>query len=605
VVGAKVTVEAPELCPRFTLRGFEDVTIAPSPPWLAARLMAAGQRPISNVVDITNYVMLVTGQPLHAFDWDRVEGGSLVVRRAGDGEQVETLDGVLRRLDSDMVVICDDAGPTSIAGIMGGGRSEVSDGTTRVLMEAATWVGANIQRSSTRLGLRSEASARFEKQLSPEAALEAQALATRLMVELCGAKVVPGTIDAGGAPPAGAPIRLRDARLERLLGERIPRERSTDILTALGFGVVDAEDGLDVTVPHFRRNDVTREADLIEEVARIDGLERLPATLPPRRAASGRLTFAQRMRRRAEDALAGAGLHEIAGWSFTAPDLPDRLRLPAGDERRRLVTLRNPLSEDQSAMRTTLLGSLLDAARHNAARGADDVRLFESGAVYLARDDEGDGAGALPEERQRIAALLTGAARPATWREESPVRADVFAAKGVLAALLGALRVEWEVEAFAEPFLHPGRAAAVLAGGERAGWLGELHPAVAEAWDLPSAAAFELDLGIVLAHATEVPRYRDVTSFPEVRQDIAVVVADDVAAARVLAVVRAAGGPELVRAEVFDVFRGESIGEGRVSLALHLAFRAPDRTLTDADAAERREAIVAALAGELGATLRA
>ncbi|MDP9384464.1 MAG: phenylalanine--tRNA ligase subunit beta, partial [Actinomycetota bacterium] len=290
VAGVEVVVEAADLCPRFTARLFEDVTIGPSPAWLKARLMAAGQRPISNVVDITNYVMLETGQPLHAFDFDRVAGGRLVVRRAGAGERMTTLDDVERSLDPDVCLIADDDGPTSIAGLMGGARSEVSGETRRVLMEAATWNGPNLQRSSTRLGLRTEASGRFEKQLAPEQAMWGQTLAAKLMVELCGARLADGTVDVGGAGPEPAVLRLRDARVSGLLGTAVERSESAGVLERLGFGVEEAADGLDVTVPPHRRNDVTREVDVIEEVARLAVLDRLPATLPSRRGASGRLS---------------------------------------------------------------------------------------------------------------------------------------------------------------------------------------------------------------------------------------------------------------------------------------------------------------------------
>ncbi|MBV9464487.1 MAG: phenylalanine--tRNA ligase subunit beta, partial [Solirubrobacterales bacterium] len=370
VHGAAVGVECPDLCPRFTARLFEDVTIAPSPPWLKARLMAAGQCPISNVVDITNYVMLLTGQPLHAFDLDRVAGAALTVRRARDGEEIETLDGQMRTLDSDMVLIEDAEGPTSIAGIMGGARSEVQPDTTRVLMEVANWDGANIHRTSLKLGLRSEASGRFEKQLQPEQAMQAQAVATQLMLELTGARLAPGTIDVGGEGPPARTIRLREARIASLLGAAIPRERCREILTALEFGTADAPDGLDVTVPAFRRGDVTREADLVEEVARMDGLEKLPATLPSRHGAHGQLSARQTMRRRAAGALLAQGLHEVVGWSFAHPELADRLRLPADHPLRSALELENPISTDQSRLRTTLLGSLLDVARRNRARGA-------------------------------------------------------------------------------------------------------------------------------------------------------------------------------------------------------------------------------------------
>jgi phenylalanyl-tRNA synthetase beta chain len=586
-VGAQVVVEARDLCPRFTARAFEDVTVGPSPPWLKARLMAAGQRPINNVVDITNYVMLLTGQPLHAFDLDKVAGRRLVVRRARDGEQIVTLDDQTRVLDCGVCLIADDDGPTSIAGVMGGGRSEVEAETTRVLMEVANWVGANIHATSLRLALRSEASARFEKDLPPEAAMEAQAVATALMLEVTGARLVPGTIDVGPGSQPSPPqvVRLRDARMVGLLGVNVTRMEAALHLQRLGFTTAEQPDGLDVTVPHWRRNDVTREADVIEEVARLHGMEDgLPVTLPRRRGAVGVLTSGQRLRRRAEDVLADRGLLEIVGWSFEAPERDERLRLPAGDPRRRHVVISNPMSADQSVLRTTLLGSLLDVARHNAARGQGAAAgFFESGTVYVATGAK------LPDEHRALGAL---------------VRGDVFAAKGYLEALLRALRVDASFEARAQPFLHPGRSAALTAGGDELGWVGDLHPLVASAWDLDAVAAFEVDLDALVARARTVPAYEDLTSFPELREDIAIVVDAGVPAARVLGVVRDAGGPLLARAEVFDVYRGEQIAPGRTSLAIALTFRARDRTLTDADVAPVRERIVARLAAELGGELR-
>jgi phenylalanyl-tRNA synthetase beta chain len=627
----EVEVRDPDLCPRFTLRRFDDVKIGPSPEWLKARLMAAGQRPINNVVDITNYVMLLTGQPMHAFDADLVAGGRLIVRRARDGETITTLDDVKRELDSGMCLIEDTAGPTSIAGIMGGARSEVSETTTRVLMEAATWIGPNIQRTSTRLALRTEASGRFEKQLQPEQTMEAQIVAGRLMAELAGAKSVGATIDAGGwKPPPRRTVHLRDHAAEELLGAapELPEQRA--ILERLGFAVRTVPGGLDVIVPHWRRGDVSREADVVEEVGRIWGLDKLPITLPSRRGASGRLTPEQRLRRRAEDALVGAGVYEILGWSFTAPDAADRLALPADDPRRRVVHVRNPMSEDQSAMRTTLLPSLLDNVRRNRARGIEDVRLWEAGAVYLARDEAQESNGRLipsvetagilrrpehipglerlPEEQLHLAALMTGRMRPATWGDPEPPAAGFYAAKGVLAAVMDALRVPWTVRAEREPFLHPGRSARVLVGadGHAAGWLGELHPAVAGSWDLEGAAAgFELDLGVVLAEAPLVPDFEDLTTFPAVREDLALVLPRSVSAEALVRTVREAGGRLLRRADVFDVYEGRQVGEGNRSLAVRLEFRAPDRTLTDEEVAGLREKIVAAVRERLGGELRA
>jgi phenylalanyl-tRNA synthetase beta chain len=613
LAGASVRVECPELCPRFTARVFEDVTIAPSPAWLKARLSAAGQRTISNVVDITNYAMLLSGQPLHAFDLERIAGGRLVVRRARAGEQITTLDGQTRALDSEMVLIEDAEGPTSIAGVMGGERSEVTPQTTRVLMEAANWVGPNIHRTSWTLGLRSEASGRFEKGLAPEQCMHAQALATQLMLELCGARLVPGTIDIGTPPPAPASIRLREQRVRAILGVAVARERQAEILRALEFEVRDAPDGLDVQVPPLRRDDVTREIDVIEEVARIDGLERLPATLPARRGAAGRLSHRQRLRRAAEDALVGRGLHEIVGWSFADPLLLDRLRLPEGHPMRRVVVLENPISEEQSIMRPTLLGSLLDAARYNAYRNGPDLALFESGTVYRARE-QGAGGESPAEEHHAIGALLSGALLARSWRSQ-PVQADFFAAKALLEGLLERFHVDWSVEPSAQwPFLHPGRSAAVLArpasaSGEAAreplalGLLGELHPLVTRAWDLERTAVFVIDAGKLAQAAPEVPAFRSFGAFPALRQDIAVTLPDGVALEQVLARVRSAAGSALEDAHVFDVYTGEQVGEGRRSLALALSFRDAERTLTDEDVAPLRERILAALA-ELGGELR-
>ena len=588
---AEVVVECPEECPRFTARVFEQVTVAPSPLWLKERLIVAGQRPINNVVDITNYAMLLTGQPLHAFDLDHVAGGCLTVRRAAEGEQVDTLDGETRTLDSEMVVIADADGPASIAGVKGGARSEVRPDTTRVLLEAATWNGPNIHRTSLSLGLRSEASARFEKGLAPEQCSYAQAVATRLLIECAGAKVMPGTVDIGwdGAPPRV--IRLREARVQEILGLPVSGERQEEILNALDFQTQPADDGLDVTVPALRRMDVTREVDLIEEVARIDGLEKLPATLPARRGAAGLLTHAQRVRRAAEDAMVGRGLHEIAGWSFAGPELLDRLLLPGDHEMRRVVRLENPLSEAQSIMRPTLLGSLLDAARHNVSRNGPDVVIFESGTVYRAGD-----------EHRALGLLLSGSLTHASWRGEHH-EADFFAAKALLGALLNRFHLDWSVQPQTWPFLHPGRSAAVLAGGEMLGFVGEIHPLVAGVWDLPRTAAFAIDLGKLAAAAAPVVSFRPFASVPSLRQDLAVVLPLEVAAGEVLERVREAGGEMLGNVEIFDLYTGPQVGEGRRSLALALSFRGSERTLTDEDVSPAHERIVTAL-GELGGELR-
>lgn len=604
IPGVRITVDVPELNPRFTARAFENVTIGPSPAWLVQRLLAAGQRPRNNVVDITNYVMFLTGQPLHAFDLDRVAGGELTIRAAGDGETLTTLDDVERTLDPDVVLIADADGPTSIAGVMGGERSEVHEGTTRVLMEVATWDGPNINRTMAKLNLRSEAGARYEKGLAPEQTLEAQAVASQLMIALTGATPVGGTIDVGGAGPELQTIRLRDARVVSLLGAPVERATSSRILEALGFGVAEAEDGLDVTVPAFRRRDVTREADLIEEVARLNGFDALPSTVQENRTGfPGRLTPAQRLRRRAEDVLVGRGLHEIAGWSFTEPALLDKLRVPADHRLRRVIELENPMSEAQSILRPTIVGSLLDVAAHNHARGMGDVAIFESGTVYL-RD--ADPAQPLADEHQALAALVTGAAAPDSWRSGAGAGGDLcdfFTAKGLLEAVAQALRVTLTFRACGDwPFLHPGRTAEVLLDGQRVGFVGEVHPSVAAHWDLETrpVGIFAVDLGKVIDAAPEAITYRDLTSYPAVRQDLAVVVPDTVPAADVVALV--AQVADEVR--VFDVYSGEQVGAGRTSIALRVSFRAQDRTLGEEDMTRLRGKLVKRLEKELGGELR-
>ncbi len=601
--GISVTVEDAALCPRFTARIFEDVTVAPSPIWLKARLAAAGQRSISNVVDITNYVMLVSGHPLHAFDLDQIAGGELTVRAARSGETLTTLDGEERVLDSDICLIADADGPTSLGGVMGGSRSEVSEQTKRVLLEAAVWDGANINRTSTRLGLRSEASSRFEKGLSPEGALEAQAMATALMLELTGATLTDGTLDVGGAGSPANVVALRDERISSLLGAPIERERSQQILEALGFTVAASDAGLDVTVPHWRRNDVTREADLIEEVARINGLQSLPATLPLNRSGrAGGLSREQQLIRRAEDVLVGRGLCEIVGWSFTDPQICERLLLPGDHPLRSLVVIENPMSSAQSVMRPSLLPSLLDAAAHNLARGADGCALFESGTVY--RDGPDVGA-LLADEHHGLGATIIGPVRQPTWADTQPQAARIGTAHALVSAVLGQLQIEWQVEDGELPFLHPGRTAMIRSAEGLLGWFGEVHPVVAANWEIEQPiAAFAIDIGRACAEAPQQATFRDPTSFPPLREDLAVIVPSGVSAASVVALITQAGAPLVSRAEVFDVYSGKQIGEGRVSLALHVDYVAADRTLSDEDVAPLRAKIIAALKTELGGELR-
>jgi phenylalanyl-tRNA synthetase beta chain len=611
---ASVTVEVPELCPRFTARVFTDVQIGPSPLWLKARLIAAGMRPINNVVDITNYVMFLTAQPLHAFDLAKVRGGALIVRTAKPGERMTTLDGVERSFDEDAVLVCDREGPSGIAGIMGGQVSEVSDQTTRVLLEVATWNGVNILRTSRKLGLRSDASNRFEKQLHPELALRAQRVASALMVEICGAKLVSGTIDVAAEIPERHQLDLRTEKVESLLGMPIESKLCSEYLERLDFDVSGRGKKLKATVPVDRHYDATREVDLIEEVGRIHGYaDHLPATLPETSGQAGRLTREQQLRRRAEDVMRDLGFDGLVTLSLTDPGMPGRLRLADGDPRAKPIRISNPLSVEHSELRTTLLGSLLDGTRHNFAHGAERVAFFESGRAYLREGSStfdgvlaGSFAGRRPApayEPQRIACLASGELRPEGWGGGA-VESDFFSIKGVLEALATQLGTEVEVEPAEESFLHPGRSGHILLGGKPAGWIGELHPLVCRAWDLEAAAGFELELAALVALSpTGEEQFEDVISYPEVHQDVAVVVPEETPAAAVREAVLAGGGELLRSAEVFDLYRGEQLGEGRKSLALRLSFRAPDRTLTDEEVAPLRESIRQAVAG-IGGSLR-
>ncbi len=615
---ASVTVEVPDLCPRFTARVFRDVKIGPSPLWLRERLAAAGQRPISNVVDITNYVMLLTAQPLHAYDLDKVPGGELIVRTAREGEKMTTLDDVERELDPEAVLVCDRDQPSGIAGLMGGQVSEVEDGTTNVLLEAANWNGPNILGTSRRLSLRSEASARFEKQLHPELTMRAQAVASKLLVELCGATMVPGTVDVAAPAPEPRMLRLRGARVTGILGMEIPQDDQITYLERLGFGArADGED-LEVVVPADRYHDVTREIDLIEEVGRLHGFDRhLPTTLPRVGAGKvGRLNRTQRLRRRAEDELRQmGGFDQIVGWSFNNPGEAARLRIEEPDPRADPILVANPLSDEGAAMRTTLLGSLLDVAARNLSRGAEAVALFEAGAVYLRGTPPESGgplAGNFPgdtpapvTEPHRYGALAVGPLVPRSWRGGGE-KADFFALKGVLEALAASLGCPpLEFEPATEPFLHPGRSAAVSVGGAPLGWLGEIHPLVCRTWDIDAAVGFEIDAAPLLAAATLGEElFEDVTTFPAALRDLAVVVDSDTSAEAVRAAVLAGGGDLLRAAEVFDLYEGTQLGEGKKSLALSLEFRAADRTLTDEEVDAARASIEAELT-KIGGALRA
>ncbi|MBC7248582.1 MAG: phenylalanine--tRNA ligase subunit beta [Actinobacteria bacterium] len=588
-----------DLCSRYVARVIDGIRIGPSPWWLRKRLRAAGIRPINNVVDVTNYVMLELGQPLHAFDYHLVREGHIIVRRSRGGEVLTTLDGVERRLATDDLLICDPSGPVALAGVMGGENSEVRPQTVKVLLESAHFDPAGIMRTSRRHDISSEASYRFERGVDPGGCRLAADRAAFLMRELAGGEVSPGAVDAVARRIAPVRLRMRVERTARLIGISLDEEKALSILRSLELQATPAEEGvLEVEVPTFRR-DLEREIDLVEEVARLYGYERIPSTMPRSASNVGRLTFAQRMRREMARALVGAGMHEAITVSFIPAWWPDLLD---GERRylpRETLRLRNPLSEEASVMRPSLLPGLLEALRFNLNRRVLDVHLFEMGRVFLPRAGE-----KLPHEPMRLACALTGKWTPKQWDREAE-EVDFFTMKGVWELLAGALHLEgWALERKEFPFLHPSRSCAVVCGGE-AGCMGVLHPRLAQRLDLPpQTVVMELEVDTLLRSVKDVPEYREIPRFPAVQMDLAVVVRDEVDSAEVERVIREAGGALLREVRLFDLYRGGQLREGEKSLAYNLVFQALDRTMRDEEAQGLWREIVRSLEERLGARLR-
>ena len=591
-----VSLEDPKGCPRYVARVVDDVSIDRSPLWLSARLLAAGVRPISNVVDVTNYVMLETGQPLHAFDEARIGGGRIVVRRARSGEDLTTLDGVTRSLHTDDLIIADASKPMAIAGVMGGEESEVSATTTTVVLESAYFEPASVAWTSRRHLLRTEASARFERGTDPNGPLYAADRAATLLSEVVGGKVAAEAIDAYPAPIAPLRLTLRPRRTDALLGAPVDPERQASLLRSVEIRTEPRDGLLEVEVPTFRP-DLTREIDLIEEVARLEGYGTLPSTVPS--GPIGGLDDKQQAGRRLRRALAGSGVREAWTNSFGSPRQLDLLGLPDDDPRRNTVKVMNPTTEDEPALRTTLLPNLLGSAAHNLARRAPGVALFEIASVY---EPSGE---TLPNEPVHLAAVFTRVRRPAGWGADAK-EWDFFGAKGVLESVASALRLgTFSFTPVDAPPWHPTRAAAVALDGMRVGELGDLHPDVCARFDVPDGTvAFEVLLDPLLECLPGRPRVGELTRFPSAFIDLAVVVTDGVPAADVEATIRRAGEPELVAVSLFDLYRGDQVPEGRKSLAYALELRSAERTLTDDDARAVRERIVGALQRELQAELR-
>jgi phenylalanyl-tRNA synthetase beta chain len=589
-----VKIEDPIGCRRFTAREIRGVAIGRSPLWVRHRLAKAGVRAISNVVDVTNYVMLELGHPLHAFDADAIAGDRLVVRRASEGESLITLDDVERKLTPEDLIIYDAEGPTSMSGTMGGARSEVSETTVNVLMEAASWDPPTIMYMSRRHGLMSEASGRFERGVDPNLTDMADARAAAMVVELAGGEVLDGVIDEIATPIEPITVDLTLGHVERILGPGFDRAGVGSILQSLGMDVTGS-DPLSVTVPTYRP-DITRPIDLIEEVARIHGYDRFPATLPLGQA--GGLTAEQKRLRTLKGALVGIGLLEAVTLPFvTSEDLAGFGWI----ETDRLLHVANPLREEEGTMRPTLLPGLVESVRFNLSRGAGSVAVFETAKAFTSDASHVDPR--LPYQVDRLAWVLTGHTGPLALGL-APIRADSLVSFSILRHILAVLGHRGlTLERQGAPGFHPGRSAAVLLDGEEIGHVGELTPAASRHFELPERAAIgELDLAPLLA-PVPLAEAASPSSFPHVDFDLSFVVPDELPVADLIAATTLAGEGLFESARVFDVFRGPGVESGRRAVAIRYRLRAPDHTLTNEEVAPVRSAMIAA-AESLGARLR-
>ena len=593
-----VAVEDEELCPFYSARLIRNIKVGPSPLWLQKRVLAGGMRPINNVVDITNFVLLEMGQPLHAFDYERLSGNRIVVRRARANEVITTLDHETRILDPETLVIADAEKPVCIAGVMGGTNTEVVLETNSILLEAAIFQGVSVRRTSRRLGLRSEASARFEKGLDPKGVTRALDRAAQLLVEIAGGEVCKGTITVTNMEPRQQVVTLSPTRCNKLLGAEIPTGDMIRILASLEFEVKERSGLLEAKVPSHRL-DVELEADLIEEVARLYGYDRIVATLPQGSARGGenhRLKIADRIR----DLLAGAGLTEIMTYSFDSPASYEKLLLPEDHQLRQAVTIQNPLTEDWSVLRTSLVPHLLDVLRHNAQRQQSDLQIFEMGSVYIPRrlplDEQ-------PDERLTLGIALMGD-YPREWGF-APRTADFFDLKGLVELIFSRLGLSCNWEAAESAGLHPGRCAAIKLGNTNVGILGEIHPEVADSWELPARAyVAELCLESIIPRVSWQRRVDKLPRYPAVARDLALLAPDTIPAHRILEVIQAAGDDLIQKITLFDVYQGRQIPTGYRSLAYSILYQAEDRTLTDSEVEAVEDRIMARLEKELRITRR-
>ena len=586
---AKVEVRDEELCPRYCARIITDVKIGPSPMWMREYLYGAGIRPINNIVDITNFVMLETGHPMHAFDLSKVKDQTIVVRRANPGETLTTLDGKTHQLDETMLVIADKQNATGLAGIMGGEESEIVDDTASVLFECAAFERANNRVTARKLGIRTESSGRFEKGVCPATAMEALERACMLVNMLECGKVVPGCYDNYPNPKEPVEIEASVSRICRRIGVDVPGEVMEDILNRLYIDTTVAGDTLHCEVPAFRQ-DMEGEADVSEEVLRMYGYDHIPSTLMNATTMAGRQDEKTVFNNRVKDALVGMGLYEILNYSFISPRWLDHLGLDENDPRRNVVKLRNPLGEDTSVMRTTLVPSMLNTVAANLNRNIPGGMLFELSKVFVPAEK----AGELPAEKTALCIAAYGEG------------VDFYTVKNIVTWLLAKFGVQASIAAGGDSYYHPGRKAIMAVGSTRLAALGEIHPDVAEAFDIKGRVIVaEVDLDALRPMEKDFYGIKPLPKFPAVSRDIAVVVDEAVGAGTMMDAIRAAAGKLLEDAKLFDIYRGEKLGAQRKSVAFAITLRAPDRTLTDEEINAAMEKVLKALSEKFGAELRA
>ena len=598
---ASVTIESPELCPRYTARHISGCTLAPSPAWLTNRLRAAGIRSINNIVDVTNYVLLEYGHPLHAFDFKLLAGGRIVVAAAAEGEAFGTLDGQERRLTAADLTIRDAEKGVALAGIMGGGNSEIGEGTTEVLLESAYFDPSAIRRTSKRLGIHTESSHRFERGTDVAGLTRALDRAASLIAELSGGAIAKGMIDVYPEPIEPRVITARLARINAVSGLSLSAAEVRDIFERLEFQVTETEpEVFRVRVPLFRV-DLEREIDLVEEVVRLNGFEKVPLTLPQASVLSELPSASQRLAVRVKDLLVSQGLSEVINYSFVAPASCEKILLPADDFRRQGVALLNPISDELSVMRTTLLPGLLETAVKNINFRTLDLRIFEMRRIYIP-----DGKSELPDEPLYLSALLTGRRDPEGWNQAKG-DLDFFDVKGIVESILNDLNVTGVNYSAQEldPYYHPGKACRILSGNRELGSLGELHPSVQENYGIDAPLLYlELNFEKLIGCRREMGTAQVPSRFPSTFRDIAMLLPEATPAAEIIACVEAVKATELEGVELFDLYTGGNIPKGEKSIAVRVRYGSRERTLTDDEVTKLHQRVIAALQKKLNVSFR-